>query len=394
MKRCNENLDYEMANGCLCTKKLNDSSFQAICTRVKFTIEAATDDGAIWIILNDDPTLVMKVWLPAIHGGSGADVFTLRLAEALRRKGLDAEISWFPNFYELFPFLLRRVPPPRGTTIIHANSWNAFAFKRKSIPLIATEQLGVFDPAAQAHKGLAQSIYHQALIRQFVKASFRLASAVTAVSDYTALGLQRSLGIEPTKVIYNSVNTDMFAPGSEKEGIRSGPFRLLFVGNPIRRKGADLFAPIMRALGAEFELYFTAGRRKLTPQDVASNMFPVGRVTNDLDLVKLYQRSDALLFPSRFEGLPIAVLEAMACAKPVIAANTSSLAEVIEDGVSGILCPTDEIDAFVDTCRKLANEPQTCKRFGSAARDRVGSRFSENIVVPQYINLYKRILSS
>src|SRR5918993_3665751 len=122
----------------------------------------------------------MKIWLPAIQGGSGADVFTLRLCEAIRREGLDAEISWFPNFYELFPFLLRRVPPPRGTTIIHANSWNAFAFKRASIPLIATEQLGVLNPAAPAHKNVAQSIYHQTVIRQFMRASFRLASAATA----------------------------------------------------------------------------------------------------------------------------------------------------------------------------------------------------------------------
>ena len=336
----------------------------------------------------------MKIWLPAIQGGSGADVFTLRLCQALRREGCDAEISWFPNFYEFLPFLLRGVPPPPGTAIIHANSWNAFAFKRKSIPLVVTEQLGVLDRAAQAHKSIPRYIYHQAVIRQFVKASFRLASAATAVSDYTALGLQRSLGIKSAKVIYNSVNTKTFAPDSEKQGIQSGRFRLLFVGNPIRRKGADLLAPIMRALGAKFELYFTAGLRELNPQDIAPNMFPVGRITDDLDLVKLYRRSDALLFPSRFEGLPIAVLEAMACAKPVIAAKTSSLAEIIEHGVNGILCPSDDIDAFVAACRRLADERQICNRYGRAARDCIESRFSEDIVVPQYIDLYQRILSS
>ena len=336
----------------------------------------------------------MKIWLPAIQGRSGADVFTLRLCEALRREGCDAEISWFPNFYELFPFLLRGVAPPLGTAIVHANSWNAFAFKRKSIPLVVTEQLGVLDPAAQPHKSELQFIYHQAVIRQFVKASFRLASAATAVSDYTALGLQRSLRIKSAKVIYNSVNTETFAPAPERESIRSGPFRLLFVGNPIRRKGADLFAPIMRGLGANFELYFTAGRRQLSPRDVAANMFPLGRITNDLDLVKLYQRSDALLFPSRFEGLPIAVLEAMACAKPVIAANTSSLAEIIDHGLNGVLCPSDDIDAFVAACRRLADERQICNRYGRAARDCVESRFSEDVVVPQYIDLYQRLLSS
>jgi glycosyltransferase involved in cell wall biosynthesis len=336
----------------------------------------------------------MKIWLPAIRGESGADVFTHRLSEALRRKGVATHVSWFANFYEFFPFLLRRVPPPRGTTIIHANSWNAFAFKRGSIPLVVTEHLGVLDRTARPHKSLPQLIYHETLIRQFVKASLRSASTATAVSNFTALGLQRSLGLESVEVIYNWVNTKTFAPDPEPEGMHSGPFRLLFVGNPIRRKGVDLFAPIMRALGAGFELYFTSGHRQLSPRDVAPNMFTLGRITNDRDLVKLYQRSDALLFPSRFEGLPLVVLEAMACAKPVVAANTSSLAEILENGISGILCPTDDVDAFVAACRKLAQEPQTRRQYGIAARNHIEARFSEDVVVSQYIALYQRLLGS
>ena len=335
----------------------------------------------------------MKIWLPAVQGESGADVFTRRLSQAIRRKGVEAEISWFPKSYELVPFLLRRVPAPRHTTIIHANSWNAFAFKRPSIPLIVTEHLGVFDRAARSHKSVPQRIYHWAVIRQFVKASFRIASAATAVSDYTARGLRRSFGIDSAEVIYNSIDTKTFVPQSQIDRRDSGPFRLLFVGNPIRRKGADLFAPIMRALGADFELYFTSGRER-RPRDMTPSMIPVGRINNDLDLVKLYHRCDALLFPSRFEGLPLAVLEAMACAKPVIAADASSLAEVIEDGVSGILCPTDDVDAFVAACRKLAKEPQICAHYGSAARRRIEGRFSEDVVIPKYIALYERLLNS
>lgn len=336
----------------------------------------------------------MRIWLPAIRGGSGADVFTYRLCEALWRKGLKAQISWFPRCYEFFPLLLRRIPPPDGTTIIHANSWNAFAFKRRSIPLVVTEHLGVFDQAARAHKSLPQLMYHQTLIRQFVKSSFRAASKVTAVSHFTAAGLQCSLGIDSAEVIYNWVNTKMFVPTDDIEDTQAGPFRLLFVGNPIPRKGSDLFAPMMRALGSDFELYFTAGNEQLTSLALAPNMFPIGRVTNDRDLAKLYQWSDALLFPSRFEGLPLVVLEAMACAKPVIAAKTTSLAEIIEDRVSGMLCPSGDIDAFVAACRQLAREPQTRKRYGYAAKQRVEARFSEEVIVPQYIELYQRLLSS
>jgi glycosyltransferase involved in cell wall biosynthesis len=84
----------------------------------------------------------------------------------------------------------------------------------------------------------------------------------------------------------------------------------------------------------------------------------------------------------------------MACAKPVIAANTSSLAEIIDHGVNGILCPSEDINAFVAACRTLANERQMCNRYGNAARDCVESRFSEDVVVLQYVDLYQTILGS
>lgn len=333
----------------------------------------------------------IKVWLPVIRGGSGTDIFTRRLSDALRRRGVASEISWFSSHFQLAPFLLRCVAPPPGTTLIHANSWNAFAFKRAGIPLIVTEQLGILDPRSRSYKSLPQHIYHKTLIRWFVSASFRVASAATAVSDFTAAGLARSLGLRSVEVIYNWVDAKTFFPKERKTNEPRQPFRLLFVGNPTRRKGADLFAPIMRALGDDFELYFTSGLRDLKPKMIAPNMFSLGRITSDRDLLQAYHRSDAFLFPSRFEGLPQAVLEAMACGKPIITARSSSLAEVVEDGVSGLLCPPDDIEAFVSACRKLAAEPERLLEYSGAARRCAEAVFSEEAVVPRYIALYRRL---
>jgi alpha-maltose-1-phosphate synthase len=336
----------------------------------------------------------IKVWLPAIRGGSGTDVFTRRLSNALRKRGIATEISWFSSHFQLAPFLLRAAPRPPGTTLVHANSWNAFAFKRPDLPLIATEQLGVVDARYRPHKSLAQHIYHETLIRRFVKASFRAASTATAVSSFTAAGLADSLGLKSIEVIYNWVDTAAFFPKESSEWQRTHPFRLLFVGNPTRRKGGDLLAPIMRALGSGFDLYYTSGLRDLSPREVAPNMHSLGQITSDQDLLEAYHRCDAFLFPSRFEGLPQAVLEAMACGKPVIAANASSLPEIVVDGVSGILCPTDSIDDFVSACRKLAGDPETRRQYGHAARNRVEELFSEDRVVPRYIGLYRMLLGA
>lgn len=334
----------------------------------------------------------VKIWLPIIKGSSGIDIFTRRLADALQRHGIEAEVTWYPIYFQFAPFLLKTVPPPPRTDLIHALSWNGFAFKRPGIPLVVTEQLGVSDPIDRSYKSLAQHLYHETLIRRFARASFFAASAITAVSHFTAAGLARAFGIHSALVIYNWVNTRVFSPTKQIPLSTQPPFRLLFMGNPSRRKGADLLIPIMRELGNAFELRFTSGLRNLRMRGVQQNMVPLGRLTGESQLIKAYRQCDALLFPSRFEGLPQAPLEAMACSKPVIAARSSSLPEVVEDGATGALCPKDDLGAFVTACRKLADHPEILYAYGQAARRRAEQLFSEEIVIPQYIALYEKLV--
>lgn len=334
----------------------------------------------------------MKIWLPVITGGSGTDVFTRRLADALQRRGIAAEITWFSSHYQFTPFLLRSAPPPPGTTVTHANSWNGFVFKRIGIPLVVTEHLNVLDPSYRPYKTLAQSIYHETLIRRFVLASYRVASAIIAVSRSVASSLSKTLSVRTAHVIPNWIDTKTFFPLEQNTGPKHRPFRLLFVGNLSRRKGADLLAPIMRELGSEFELCFTSGLRQPRAIRIEKNMSPLGRITDDRELARISQRCEALLFPSLFEGFGLAALEAMACGKPVIASNTSSLPEVVEDGVSGILCPPDDIGAFVTACQTLAENPKILHQYGEAARRRAVDLFSEDLIIPQYIRLYERLI--
>ena len=333
----------------------------------------------------------MKVWFPAIRGGSGVDVLTQRLAKALPRFGPITEVSWFSTYYQLVPVLLSGVPSPSGTNVVHALSWSGFAFRRSDTPLVITEQLDVLDPSYRPYKSILQNLYHQALVRGFMKRSFAAASAVTAVSAATKASLAHSVGVLPSRVIYNFVSTETFRPrtGNVHSNQR---FRLLFVGNLTRRKGTDLLAPIMTKLGDRFELYFTTGLRDGRIRNIPTNMKSIGRLTDDLQLVNAYQECDVLLFPSRLEGLPIAPLEAMACGKPVIASRASSMPEVIEHDTTGLLCEPDNVNQFVEACRTLADSPEKRRGYSDAARERVERKFSEDVVVPQYVSLYESLI--
>src|SRR5229473_353657 len=124
----------------------------------------------------------MTIWFPVIKGGSGTDIYTKRLSAALKKRGIKTKTTWFSSLYQIAPILLKSAKQLPETTIIHANSGNAFAFKRKDIPLVVTEHHCVFDPQYRPYKNFMQDMFHQSLIRSYEKASFYEAAAITAVS--------------------------------------------------------------------------------------------------------------------------------------------------------------------------------------------------------------------
>jgi glycosyltransferase involved in cell wall biosynthesis len=333
----------------------------------------------------------MKVWFPTIQAGTGSDVFTIRLSEALRKRGIETEITWFNKYYELAPFFLKGKNPPTGTDIIHANTVNGFAFKRSGIPLVVTEFHCVFDPLYRPFKSFLQHFYHQLLVKRFESASFQLADAITAISASTKSSLESVFKLPDVQLIYLWVDTQKYKPLGKSGDRKKRPFRLLFVGNLSKRKGADLLEPIMQRLGNGFELRFTAGMRKKKRSSLLDNMTPLGRLS-EKELIDEYQKCDALLFPSRFEGFGYVALEAMSCGKPVVATDSSSIPEVVENGVSGLLCPTDDIEAFVNACSQLEENNELCVKMGEEGRKRAKDVFAEDVIVAQYMNFYSEFL--
>jgi glycosyltransferase involved in cell wall biosynthesis len=149
----------------------------------------------------------------------------------------------------------------------------------------------------------------------------------------------------------------------------------------------------MRELGPGFTLTYTAGLQSRVLLDVTPNMRNVGRIVDEDEIIQLYQRTDILLFPTRQEGFGLVALEAMACGVPVIATRGTALPEVVEDGITGILCPEGDISAFVAACRRLATNRDLWQTTSAAARRRTEMLFSEDIIIPQYIALYEALLS-
>jgi len=333
----------------------------------------------------------MKVWFPVIQANSGSDIFTERLAAALKKSGIETIVTCYPGYFEFFPFLLSFISPPEGTDIIHTNSWNGFAFSGNHLPCIVTEHLTVLDPLFRQHKSLWQNLYHRTAIHWFERLSLSNAAAITAVSNFAAAGLQRAYNLSDVSVIHNWVDTELFKPAKESAYADNDPLRLLFVGNLSKRKGADLLAPIMCHLENGFELQIVGSNCSRLPGKLPSNIHYAGYKTGQ-NLVDAYRRCDALLFPSRHEGFGLVALEAMSCGKPVIAADSASLPEIVEHEVTGLLCPVDDVNCFVQACRRIKENIELSHQYGDAARQRAVDFFSEDAAISKYTKLYKAVL--
>ena len=333
-----------------------------------------------------------SVWLPAVRAGTGSDVFTIRLAAALELRGLRAEITWLPPRAEYAPWTVRRPEPPPWANLAHINTWLHTRFYTHSgLPVLATNHGCVHDRALQPYKSHAQAFYHQAWVRRLESRNLARAQCATAVSRYTASRLRDAFGPVEVEVVPNWLPEDAFHPPTPRVRPHH-PFRLLYVGTWSRRKGADLLPQMMARLGPDFELWFTSKSPSLSR--FPDNMRPLAWTSSPEQVRTWMLDADALIFPSRMEGLPLAVLEALACGLPAITSTSASLPEIIRSGENGLLCAVDDVDAFVSAARNLKSNPAEWLRMRTAAFETARSEHTEIHAIESYCRLYLHLLDS
>jgi len=101
---------------------------------------------------------------------------------------------------------------------------------------------------------------------------------------------------------------------------------------------------------------------------------------------------DLYVHPALMEGFGIAVLEAMALRKPVVATTTGGVPEIVQDGETGMLVPPGDAKALAKAVSSLLQDPARCKRLGEAGRARVASHFTVEAMMDQLVSGYESLL--
>jgi len=112
------------------------------------------------------------------------------------------------------------------------------------------------------------------------------------------------------------------------------------------------------------------------------------------DTDDLLRAMDIFVLPSLSEGIPMALLEAMAASRVVIASRVGGIPEVIDDGVEGFLVEPRDVNGLTETCLRLIQSPVMAKEMGEKARKRVERDFSAEEMAHRVASLYHELIES
>jgi glycosyltransferase involved in cell wall biosynthesis len=244
--------------------------------------------------------------------------------------------------------------------------------------------------------------------RVLYRAGARLGEGFVAVSDEVAVSVAREIRPPAGKIatIANAADTDRYpasidrAAVRERLGVPPDTTLLLSVGKLLRQKGHVFLIDALAAFEDPHAVVLVAGEGDLRPELEARI---AARGLGDRlrllgirhDIPELLAAADAFVLPSLWEGLPMALLEAMASGLPVLATEVSGTREVVEPGVSGLLVPPGDVDRLAAGLRELlriARTPEATRAMGRAARQRVVERYGVRAQAAAHAALYRSIL--
>jgi glycosyltransferase involved in cell wall biosynthesis len=235
------------------------------------------------------------------------------------------------------------------------------------------------------------------------------ATLTVTISNYSAQKIRQLYGVNKKKIriVPNGVDTQKFKPAKANEKIKhqigiDSKLCLLFVGRLIPRKGLTYLVQAAKHVVKEYPqtMFLIVGegpqKRHLLAQlekmKLSSNFVFLGDVNEKL-LPVLYNCADIFVLPSIQEGQGIALLEAQASAKPVVAFNVGGVGEAVLDGKTGLLTKPDGKE-LADVVMKLLTSWSLREDMGNNGRKFVLDNFSWDVCAQKQYGVYREALAA
>jgi len=314
--------------------------------------------------------------------------------EIWRLAGVNFKLN---NYITEYPFALgmanalRHIEPD----IIHAESHlflttvqairNA---KKLGLPIVVTVH-GVF-----ADRGFAVNFAQHVYLLTFGVKVFRKADRIICLTRSDAEEIVKfGCSIDKIRVIPNAVDTESFKPCEEREDNL-----VVWVGRFVPEKGLEYLVEAAKIVADEFRdvkfLLVGYGPLKAKILKLIYDRGSLGRFVRFAgplgrdEVAKVLGKAAVFVFPSLKEGLPLSVLEAMACGVPVIGSDIPGISDVVTHGKNGLLVSPRNPKALANAVLILLNDKNLTRRLGQNARRLMAEKYSWNVITDKIEKVY------
>jgi glycosyltransferase involved in cell wall biosynthesis len=199
-------------------------------------------------------------------------------------------------------------------------------------------------------------------------------------------------GFAPDRItpIPNFVDLDAYGPGDER-----GYF--LYIGRLLFEKGLDTLIRAVAALGRG-ELWIVGegpveSELRALAAELGTERVHFKGYLSGVELKRTLAEAQFVVLPSRwYENLPFSVMEAFACARPVVASDVGGIPEMVEDGVNGYLFPVGDVDSLAGRLGAMLDDPARRREMGRRAREKAERLYNREEHYRRIEEIYRRVL--
>lgn len=250
------------------------------------------------------------------------------------------------------------------------------------------------DGRARALGRLVQPLYRWVLARTRAQTIFENAGDRQFFIERHLLQPGRTHLIESV-----GVDADHFHPLPEPPGVPT----ILLASRLLWDKGVGVLvdaARILKAQGQEVRFVLAGEPDPGNPTSISETQLHAWQQQGlvewwgwQADMLAVYAQSHIVVLPSFHEGVPTGLLEAAACARPIVASDIPGCRTVVVDGENGLLVPPRQAQPLAQALQRLLSDPDLRGRMGQAGRSRVLQRFTQQLINQQTVEVYRLALA-
>jgi glycosyltransferase involved in cell wall biosynthesis len=299
-------------------------------------------------------------------------------------------------------FRLRKLFKKYNTHVLHCHEYKSdiigyLATRKTNVHLISTQHLW-------AGEALRAKIYEY--LDSIIVRSKAFEKVITVSEDIKNTLVNRKIREERIAVIPNGIDADKYGVHVDERAVKDGlsiaadKVVICCVGRLSPQKGHHfLLRAVLEVIKTNRNVILLLVGDGPLKKDLENLSLELGIKDNVVfagyrdDIEDVLQISSLFVMPSLSEGTPMALLEAMASGKAVVATDVGGIPEVIKDGFNGILVKPKDVKGLAGSIIKLLGDKKMSDDYGENAKARIKSKYSAEIMTGRYEDLYRGLLN-